>query len=91
MNRFNSQPGDHKSSFYCGSACSKQFLQFMHQHADEPGQNRFDLSPLTVENATNENRVRQPHPNGKPSDNNTLHTEPRAARLLETMIFAAAR
>jgi hypothetical protein len=25
------------------------------------------------------------------SDNNTLHTEPRAARLLETMIFAAAR
>ena len=24
-------------------------------------------------------------------DNNTLHTEPRAARLLETMIFAAAR
>ena len=24
-------------------------------------------------------------------DNNTLHTEPRAARLLETVIFAAAR
>jgi hypothetical protein len=24
-------------------------------------------------------------------DNNTLHTEPRAARLLETMMFAAAR
>ena len=24
-------------------------------------------------------------------DNNTLHTEPRAARLLETMTFAAAR
>ena len=24
-------------------------------------------------------------------DNNALHTEPRAARLLETMIFAAAR
>ena len=24
-------------------------------------------------------------------DNNMLHTEPRAARLLETMIFAAAR
>ena len=24
-------------------------------------------------------------------DNNTLHTEPRAARLLKTMIFAAAR
>ena len=27
----------------------------------------------------------------KTPDNNTLHTEPRAARLLETMIFAAAR
>ena len=27
----------------------------------------------------------------KARDNNTLHTEPRAARLLETMIFAAAR
>ena len=27
----------------------------------------------------------------KTRDNNTLHTEPRAARLLETMIFAAAR
>ena len=26
-----------------------------------------------------------------PRDNNTLHTEPRAARLLETMVFAAAR
>ena len=24
-------------------------------------------------------------------DNNTLHTEPRAARLLESMMFAAAR
>ena len=24
-------------------------------------------------------------------DTNTLHTEPRAARLLETMMFAAAR
>ena len=24
-------------------------------------------------------------------DNNALHTEPRAARLLETMMFAAAR
>jgi len=24
-------------------------------------------------------------------DNNMLHTEPRAARLLETMMFAAAR
>ena len=24
-------------------------------------------------------------------DNNTLHKEPRAARLLETMMFAAAR
>ena len=24
-------------------------------------------------------------------DNNTLHTEPRAARLLETLMFAAAR
>ena len=28
---------------------------------------------------------------GETRDNNTLHTEPRAARLLETMIFAAAR
>ena len=28
---------------------------------------------------------------GQPRDNNTLHTEPRAARLLETMAFAAAR
>ena len=27
----------------------------------------------------------------RPRDNNTLHTEPRAARLLETMMFAAAR
>ena len=27
----------------------------------------------------------------KTSDNNTLHTDPRAARLLETLIFAAAR
>ena len=27
----------------------------------------------------------------KRPDNNTLHTEPWAARLLETMIFAAAR
>ena len=27
----------------------------------------------------------------KTPDNNTLHTEPRAARLLETMMFAAAR
>ena len=27
----------------------------------------------------------------KSPHNNTLHTEPRAARLLETMMFAAAR
>ena len=33
----------------------------------------------------------KPQSGGKPSDNNTLHTEPRAARLLETMMFAAAR
>ena len=33
----------------------------------------------------------KPSPDGEARDNNTLHTEPRAARLLETMIFAAAR
>ena len=30
-------------------------------------------------------------PKHTPRDNNTLRTEPRAARLLKTMIFAAAR
>ena len=62
----------------------------------------LDLGLLVADNVTHRNEVRDhrkrwqtafriEHYPSLASDNNTLHTEPRAARLLETMIFAAAR
>jgi hypothetical protein len=60
-------------------------------------QNRLDLhvNSLDTQNFGNAFRVQflliQTANRGLSRDNNTLHTEPRAARLLEALMFAAAR
>ena len=63
----------------------------LEQNRLDPCPNRMDTSINATGRADARRRWRNLSLNGRPRDNNTLHTEPRAARLLETMVFAAAR
>ena len=73
------------------------------RRVDMLGQNRLDLRDSMMDNGHQRERIARTRKRRRTSfsmehdsvalrrDNNTLHTEPRAARLLETMMFAAAR